>query len=122
MSRRNDQVYLWDMRLYAARARAYVQGRSFDEYQENEMLRMAVERCVMTVGEAAFKVSKQFKDEHPDIPWVKIIAQRHRLVHDYGNIANDRIWEVASVHAAELIELLDQVISPPPPDLEPESD
>lgn len=120
MSRRNDLVYLWDMREYARRACDYVRGNSLDDFRANNMLRDAVERVVMNIGEAANKVSRAFRDEHAEIPWQQIIAQRHRLVHDYGSIDHERIWEVANIHASFLIRQLDALLPEPPEDPEPE--
>jgi len=121
MSRHNDLVYLWDMREYAARACEYVKGKTFETYEQDDMLRHAVERVVMNIGEAASKVSRPYQQDHPEIPWPKIITQRHRLVHEYGSLEHERIWEVATVHAPGLIQLLDPLLPPPPPDPEPET-
>ena len=81
-----DAAYLWDM-LDAARAIAeFVAGRSLADYEENRLLRGVVERHVEIIGEAARHVSESFRDAHPEIPWRPIIAQRHVLAHDYGEI------------------------------------
>jgi uncharacterized protein with HEPN domain len=120
MSRRNDLVYLWDMRQYAERASDYARDKTFDDYRADTMLRDAVERVVMNIGEAANKVSKAYREQHANIPWLQIIAQRHRLVHDYGSIDHERIWEVATIHAPALIRQLDAMLPEPPQDPEPE--
>ncbi len=84
------------------------------------MLRAAVERTVQTIGEAASKVSRPFREAHPELPWSAIIAQRHILVHEYGVIHHDKIWRVAVVHIPALVTLLEPLIPPPPPDPLPE--
>jgi len=53
--------------------------------------------------------------EHPEIPWRKIVAQRNVLVHDYGEIKSQEIWEVATVHLPHLIQALTALIPPLPP-------
>ena len=35
------------------------------------------------IGEHAYNVSKELKEQHPDIPWSKVAGLRHRLVHQY---------------------------------------
>jgi uncharacterized protein with HEPN domain len=67
------------------------------------MLRAAVERSIEIIGEAARRVSREFQEQHPDIPWQKIIAQRHVLAHEYGEIKHERMWRVATVHIPALI-------------------
>jgi len=107
-----DAGYLWDM-LDAARAvQRFVASRVRDEYLRDEMLQAAVERKIEIVGEAARKVSGPFQQAHPEIPWVRIAAQRHVLAHAYGEIQHDRIWEVASVHLPVLIRQLEQLLPP----------
>ena len=34
------------------------------------------------IGEAARRLTKSFRDSHPEIPWTKIMGQRHVLAHD----------------------------------------
>jgi uncharacterized protein with HEPN domain len=70
---------------------------------------------VEVVGEAARKVSPEFQAAHPEIPWRPIIAQRHVLAHDYGEIDQEKIWRVANVHIPDLIVQLEPLIPPLPP-------
>lgn len=68
-----DTSYLWDM-LDAARAvREFVNLRSFQDYLNDHMLRSAVERHLEIIGEAARRVSSEYHEAHPEIPWSRII-------------------------------------------------
>jgi uncharacterized protein with HEPN domain len=78
------------------------------------MLRGAVERHLEIIGEAANKVSEAFRQAHPEIPWRQMIAQRHVLVHEYGEIKHERIWQVATVHLPGLIAGLEPLLPPEP--------
>jgi len=46
-------------------------------------------RLIQIIGEAASKISPEFADSHPEIPWRSIVGMRHRLVHDYSGILID---------------------------------
>ena len=112
----DDRSYLWDM-LDAARAvRSFVGSRSLEDYLNDRMLRGAVERHVEIIGEAARKVSRQLRDAHPEIAWRGIIAQRHVLAHEYGEIEQELVWRVATVHIPELIGALEPLVPPAPSD------
>lgn len=101
--------------LTAARAvRSFVNGRTFEEYEADLLFRSGVERQVEIIGEAARGISDTFKTAHPQIPWRPIMAQRHRLAHDYGEIINSLIWTVATVHVPRLIEQIEPLLPPPP--------
>ena len=52
---------------------------------------------------------------HPEIPWQSIIAQRHVLAHEYGDIRQDLIWRVATEHIPILIAQLEALLPPLPP-------
>ena len=64
----------------------FTRDRTFQEYSNDLMLRSPVERQVEIIGEAARGVSDSFRQQHPEIPWSKIMGQRHVLAHDYGEI------------------------------------
>jgi uncharacterized protein with HEPN domain len=109
-----DISYLWDM-LTAARAVVdFTRGRTFEEYSNDLMLRSAVERQVEIIGEASRRVSEAFRSQHTEIPWSRIMGQRHVLAHDYGEIKHDRLWRVATVHMPSLIDQIEPLLPPPP--------
>ena len=113
-----DTGWLWDM-LDAAEAIArFVADQSFDDYLGDRMLRGAVERHIEIIGEAARHISKDLQVAHPEIPWRGIVAQRHVLAHDYGEIQHDLIWRVVMVHIPDLIATLKPLVPDEPADTE----
>jgi uncharacterized protein with HEPN domain len=106
-----DAAYLWDM-LEAARAVArFIAGRAREQYLADEVLQAAIERKIEIVGDAARNVSDPFQKAHPEIPWSKIMGQRHVLAHDYGRIEHDRIWSVVSQHLPALVPQLESLLA-----------
>lgn len=113
-SDRTDASWLWDM-LQAARAvEQFVSGKALANYEADLMLRSAVERQIEIIGEAARYVSSECQDDHAEIPWKPIMAQRHVLAHDYGEIKAEFVWRVATVHVPDLIRLLEPLVPNPP--------
>jgi uncharacterized protein with HEPN domain len=111
---RADVAYLWDMWDAAQAIQEFVSGRTFHSYQDDRMLRGAVERHLEIIGEAANRVSLDFQASHPEIPWRRIIAQRHVIAHEYGEIKHELIWKVATEHVTELITQLEPLIPKSP--------
>jgi uncharacterized protein with HEPN domain/predicted nucleotidyltransferase len=93
---------------------ARVEGKTFDEYREDETLRLAVERLLITIGEASRAFSAPFRAAHPEIPWSEIIGERNILVHQYEEIKNDKVWGIATVDVPRLLEELQPLLPPRP--------
>ena len=51
---------------------------------------------VQIIGEAVYKLSKEFKQQHPQTPWAVIEKMRHILVHDYFRINFEVLWDVVT--------------------------
>ena len=109
-----DAAYLWDM-LDAARAvEEFISPVKFGQYLQDRKLRMAVERAVEIVGEAARRVSDGLRSAPPEIPWKKIIGQRNVLAHEYGEVKHERMWVLATVEIPNLIAALTPLVPPLP--------
>lgn len=89
-----DDAFLLDMLLAARKAQQFTQDVSWENFQSDDLLQNATMRQIQIIGEAARKVSPEFKQTHPEIPWQGIIGMRHRLAHDYFHIGPVRVWEV----------------------------
>ena len=95
---------------------------TFHHYQQDKKLKLAVERSIEIIGEAAARVSKEFRDAHPEISWKGIIGQRNVLIHEYGEIRHERVWAVITQRIPELITILDRLIPTPPTETDPDAD
>ena len=77
----HDAAYLWDMLDRANIIREFCANLKFHEYTRDKKVQLAVERLIEIIGEAANRVSDEFQQAHPEIPWRKIISQRNVLAH-----------------------------------------
>ncbi len=111
----NDAGYLWDMLEAARGVVASLRDLTLEQYQADDNVRLAAERRIEIIGEAAGRVSHAVQQAHPEIPWRQIIAQRHVLAHEYGEIDNELIWSVATTHIPQLIAMLQELVPPAPP-------
>lgn len=88
-----DPKYLLDMLLAARDAESVTVDLSRDQFKQNRTAQLAAAHALQIIGEAAGRVSQQTQELHPEIPWRQIIGMRNRLVHDYGRIDLDIIWD-----------------------------
>jgi uncharacterized protein with HEPN domain len=110
----HDAAYLWDMLDAARTVLLFIGNRSFPDYLKDQVIQAAVERKIEIIGEAARRVSEEFKSSHPEIPWRGIIGQRHVLAHEYGGINHRIIWNLVEIHIPALVELLVPLVPPSP--------
>ncbi len=54
--------------------------------------------------------SDEFEAQHPEIAWQRIVAQRHVLAHEYGEILHDRLWGDATEHIPAPIESIERIL------------
>lgn len=102
--------------------RQYVTGVYYQTFLTNRMIRDAVIRNVQVLGEAASRVPKAFREQHPDVEWTRIIRTRHILVRDYFGLDYEIIWRIITLHLPQLRQSLDIILDNEPPggaDLEP---
>jgi len=105
-----DAAHLWDMLDAAQTAEQLISEQNFAQYSNDRRTQLAIERSLEIIGEAAGRVSDLFRNAHPEIPWRQIIGQRNVLIHEYGEIKQERIWKVVRENVPQLIELLRQHI------------
>jgi len=103
-------LIFWDMREEARQIAAFFKGIPYAKFVQNNMLRYAIERSLMIIGEAANHFSDEFQDAHPEIVWWQIIGQRNVLAHEYGDIKIDRIWSAAAVSVPRLLKELEKLV------------
>ena len=107
---KRDDAYLWDMLDAARMVEKLSSGLDFKQYSDDRRTQLAIERSLEIIGEAAHRVSDAFQNNHPEIPWRQIIGQRNVLIHEYGEIKQERIWKVVKENVPQLIEFLNQFV------------
>jgi uncharacterized protein with HEPN domain len=112
-----DDAYLWDMLEAARNVVTIISGKSFADYDDDLVVRSAVERQIEILGEAANRVSVDFQNAHQQIPWRQVIGQRNVLAHEYKDIAPKLIWAVATEHIPVLIDALEPLVPDAPENL-----
>ena len=91
-SKRENADYLADIREYAGKALKFVEGVSFEEFLQNEEKVLAVLYVLQIVGEAASKLSRDFTEQFPTIPWADIVGMRNFIVHGYFRVDFEVVW------------------------------
>lgn len=68
---------------------------------------------LLIMGEAVKRLSHDFRQQQPQIPWRKIAGTRDTLIHDYDDIDLDEAWRIATEDVPQLLHQLQPLLPPP---------
>ena len=98
-----DRVRLLHMVEALATAQRFVVGRSREDLDADEMLRLALTRAIEIVGEAAGRITLATQEHYPDVPWRALSGMRNRLIHAYFDVNRDIVWTTATQDVPRLL-------------------
>ncbi len=107
---RRDETYLLDILIAANKALKFVEGIDRNKFEENEIVQNAVMRPLEIIGEAAGRISKEFRKAHPEIPWREMVGLRNRLIHEYFRIDFGAVWGTIHKDLPKLIEIIEPLV------------
>lgn len=111
MTQRDNKITIQQMLDHAREAIALVEGRERDVLDTDRMRCLALIRLVEIIGEAANRVTPEYKDRTPSVPWSSMIGLRNRLIHGYDAINHDMLWQILSSDLPILIQTLDALLA-----------
>lgn len=85
----------------------FKEGVSYEDFAKNKLLKFGIFYNVAVIGEAAYKLTKEFIAAHTEVPWRAIINMRHVLIHGYYQIEPQILWETINNDLIELKEALE---------------
>ena len=86
----------------------FTKDTSFEEYKNNKILRFAIIKNLEIIGEAAYLLTNEFKEKHPEIEWKIIIGMRHVVVLGYYQFRYEMLLETLQKELQQLIEKIEQ--------------
>jgi uncharacterized protein with HEPN domain len=113
--RPNDLIRLHHILDAAHQAGEFVRNRSREDLDRDRQLVWALVKAVEIIGEAAYQLSPEARQEIPGVAWDKAIGMRHRLVHAYFDINLDILWKTVKEGLPPLIEEIRRSLPPEAP-------
>lgn len=89
----------------------FMEGITYDEFKKNKLVYFAVIKNIEIIGEAAYMLSKEFIDSHPQTPWKLIKGMRHYIVHGYYQVDGKVVWDVVQKDLKTLYKQVTQYIA-----------
>jgi len=86
-------------------------GMTFEVLTADKVLFGGIVYYTMIIGEAAYKLSRDFVNSHPEMPWQDIADMRHHLVHGYYQVDSNIIWAVIRNDLQPLREQIEKYLA-----------
>lgn len=69
-------------------------GNNAEIFAENKIYRNAAALCILQIGELVGKLTEEFRQQYPAVPWRQIRAMRNIVAHSYGSVDPETTWEI----------------------------
>lgn len=103
---RSVDELLADIVAWGERIERFTRGKTPDEFLADDILQLAVTKCIEIVGEASgniLRLHAGFEIQHPELELVEAYRMRNRLSHGYDTVDWLTVWDTAVVHVPALI-------------------
>ncbi len=104
--------YLYDIQRAAHSIEDFTAGKTLNDYQDDYMMRLAVERLFGVIGEAMARIARVDRPTAERITdYQDIIAFRNVIIHEYPDLNDDEVWEKIAVNLPTLASEVDALLS-----------
>ena len=107
-----DESSIRDILEAADRISTYIDGLTHDTFVSNLMARAAVVREMEIMGEETKRLSSEYRDGHPEVPWKQLSRLRDLYIHAYDRIDYDRVWHGAKRLMPKVADIIRPLIAP----------
>ena len=86
-------------------------GRSYESFMADRGCQYAMAFCILQIGELAGKLSSELREDSSNaVRWNEIRGMRNIVVHDYGSIDLDIVWDVVNHDIPGLKSFCEQML------------
>ena len=87
----------------------YTKNKTIEDIETNILLLKSIMFSLIQISENNEKLSTDFKEKHKEISWKAIKGMRNRIVHDYGTVNMDIVFQTIKVSVPEFVKQLKKI-------------
>jgi uncharacterized protein with HEPN domain len=108
---RSDKLYLLDIIEAADAVQRFIEPIDEDSFLQDELRQSGVLQKLIVIGEAAARLSEDFRRKHKEIEWADIVGFRNIAVHQYFAVVLSIVWNTAIYDVPLLREKVAEILS-----------
>jgi len=105
---KNDNYYIQKIRKDLEFIVIHMRETDLEELSANEVLLDSMLFRMIQISENAKRLSDEYKRTQPSVPWNALYGLRNRIVHDYGNVDLNVVYETLKNDIPEVFEILSE--------------
>ncbi len=105
-----DDAYLLDILLMAKDARDFTRQHSRKSFAADRQCQYAVIRCLEVIGEVSKRLSPETMNRFKSVEWSAMARMRDMLIHSYGKVDLDDVWNTVTQDIPQLIKALEPAV------------
>ena len=105
---KNDSYYVEKMKTDLKFIIEHKKNVDLEELSENEVLLDSMLFRTIQLSENTKKLSDEYKQKRKQIPWNAVYGLRNRIVHDYGNVDLNVVFETPKNDIPELLNMISE--------------
>ena len=111
MSKRDEKLFIQDIKESVDAILSYVDGISFDIFEQDRKTYSAVIREFEIIGEATKHLSEDITNKYSEIEWRDIKDFRNILIHEYFGVDFEIVWNAIKEDLPKLKVIIDLIES-----------
>ena len=108
---RTETLYLDDILDAADAIARFLHDIEKETFLSSDLYQSAVLQKLTVIGEAAARLSEEFRNRHSEIRWRGIVGLRNIVVHNYFGINWETIWHAATQDVPILREQIAAILA-----------
>ena len=88
----------------------FTQLQSEAKFTNDLLVQSSVLYQITVMGESTKKLSRDFRETHPYIPWKLIAGMRDKVVHDYNEVNLQLVWGTATIDVLNFLNSIEPLL------------
>ena len=105
-----DKQALMDISTATQQTLLYAQGIERYHLQEDDEKQAAILYRLIIIGEATKRLSDEFREQYPVIPWRQMAGLRDVVIHDYDELDFDILWNIIHINLPDILPEIQAIL------------